>query len=183
MEKPTRLDIPIASGKLLAVVVGTNMKFRPLVISAILAALTGCVQAVQIQTQFDPLQHEYANKKGTAVVNGQAFMRRNDGIVVYAAGSPVYLMPSTPYTQEMYTKAAAAYMPVNITNADQRLAQYIRRSQANGEGRFSFSGVPDGSYILVTTVNWMAGDSQQGGDLTQLITVSDGKSLDVIMTR
>ncbi len=143
--------------------------------------LSGCVQTVQMQTPFDPAQHEFANKKGTATIAGQAFMRRNDGIVVYAAGSAVYLLPQTAYTQEIISKAAA-YGSLNITNADQRLALYIKRTQANGEGRFSFTGVPDGSYIVGTNVNWMAGDYQQGGDLMQVVTVSGGKSVDVILT-
>lgn len=159
------------------------MRFRLLVLAGVLAALAGCVQTVQMQTPFDPAQHEFANRKGTATLTGQAFMRRNDGIVVYAAGSPVYMLPNTAYTQEIVAKAAAAYGSLNITNADQRLAQYIRRSQANGEGRFSFADVPDGSYIVGTNVSWMAGDYQQGGDLMQVVTVSGGKSVDLILTR
>ncbi len=159
------------------------MKFRLLVIAGVLGALAGCVQTVQMQTPFDAAQHEFANKKGTAAITGQAFMRRNDGIVVYAAGSQVYLLPNTAYTQEIVSKAAGAYGTVNITNADRRLAQYIRRTQANGEGRFSFAGVPDGSYIVGTNVSWMAGDYQQGGDLIQAVVISGGKSVDVILTR
>lgn len=159
------------------------MKFRLLVMAGVLSALAGCVQTVQMQTPFDPAQHEFANKKGTATVAGQAFMRRNDGIVVYAAGSQVYLLPNTAYIQEIVSKAAGAYGTINITNADQRLAQYIRRTQANGEGRFSFTGVADGSYIVGTNVSWMAGDYQQGGDLIQAVTISGGKSVDVILTR
>lgn len=159
------------------------MKLRAILFAAGLAAVAGCVQTVTLQTPFDPAQHEYAMKPGKATVAGQAFMRRNDGIVVYAAGSPVYLLPDTAYTREIYSKGTNSYGPINLANADQRLVAYSRKGQADGEGRFSFAGVPDGGYLIVTGVTWMAGDSRQGGDLTQWVTVAGGQDVNAIISR
>lgn len=145
--------------------------------------LSGCVQTVTLDTPFENSAHEFANKPGGASVSGQAFMRRNDGVVVYAAGSPVFLLPQTAYTNEMLNKSNAGYGNVNFTNADGRLVHYTRKAQANGEGRFTFPGVPDGPYIIVTGVTWMAGDNRQGGDLTQRIAVSGGQNIETILTR
>ncbi|QJX06176.1 MULTISPECIES: hypothetical protein [Rhizobium] len=155
-------------------------KFLAVVIAAILA---GCVQSVTVKTQFNPAEHEFASKPGKAVVSGQAFMRRNDGIVVYAAGSPVYLLPNTSYVREIASYGGLTSGNAQLTNGDRRLVQYSKVSQANGEGRFSFSGISDGSYLVVTGVTWMAGDYRQGGDLMQAIAVSNGQNVDVIMAR
>lgn len=158
------------------------MKLRTIAIAAVLA-LGGCVQTATLETPFDNASHEFASKPGNATVTGQAFMRRNDGVVVYAAGSPVYLLPQTAYTSEMLNKSNAAYGNVNFTNADGRLVHYTKRAQANGEGRFTFNGIPDGPYIIITNVNWMAGDMRQGGDLSQRINVTGGQNVDAILTR
>lgn len=148
-----------------------------------LAFMTGCVQTYTIQTPFDPAEHAYAAKPGRAVVSGQAFLRRNDGMVVYAAGSRVYLLPNTSYVREIAATASGAFGNARLANGDQRLVQYSKVTQANGEGRFSFLGVPDGSYLVVTNVVWMAGNYTQGGDITQLVTVSNGQNVDIVMTR
>ncbi|QNQ39382.1 hypothetical protein [Brucella intermedia] len=145
--------------------------------------LAGCVQTANIDTPFTENSFQYILRQGQATVSGQGFMRRRDGMVVYAAGSPVVLVPKVPYTEEAFNKAQAAPFGVNFTNSDPRLKKYIRTTQANGEGRFSFSNVPDGSYYVVTKVQWMAGDVGQGGELSQAIHVSGGRNVDVILTR
>ena len=144
--------------------------------------LAGCVQTVAIDVPFSEAEHAYAIAAGRSTVSGQAFMRRNDGIVVYAAGSPVLLLPRTAYTNEIYRKATSATFGVNFTNMDQRLAKYSRKTTANGEGRFSFAGIPNGSYFVMTEVRLMAGDKPQGGDLVHIADVN-GQNVDVIMSR
>lgn len=148
-----------------------------------LLIFSGCVQTVSLTTPFNPAEHAFAKKPGSATISAQAFMRRNDGVVVYAAGSPAYLLPDTSYTREIYNKASTTYLPVNLTNADHRLVDYSRQTQANGEGRFAFSNIPEGRYLIVTGVSWMAGNYRQGGDLTQYVEVRGGKNVDVIVTR
>ncbi|MEO9612600.1 MAG: hypothetical protein ABJG86_09895 [Nitratireductor sp.] len=143
--------------------------------------LAGCVQTAEITTPFHEPDYAYALQPGTAEVSGQAFLRRNDGVVVYGAGGIVLLIPSTPYTREISSRGTAA--PVSFTNFDERLAKYVKRAQADGEGRFKFSGVPDGEYIASASVTWMAGRYRQGGEINKTIVIEDGKSVDVILTR
>lgn len=145
--------------------------------------MAACVQTVTVQTPFNPTDHEFASKPGQATVSGQAFMRRNDGIVVYAAGSRVMLLPASSYVREIYDASQKIYGATTVENLDPRLLHYTKLAQANGEGRFSFSGVPDGNYLIATQVVWMAGDLRQGGDLTTFVTVANGQSVDAILTR
>ena len=159
------------------------MRLRTFVLVAFAAMLAACVQTVTVGTPFDPAEHEFAVKPGHATITGQAFMRRNDGVVVYAAGSQVMLLPASSYVLEIYEASQKIYGAAKVGNLDQRLAVYTKAVQANGEGRFSFSGVPDGSYLIATQVVWMAGDMRQGGDLTKFVTVAGGQSVDTILTR
>lgn len=162
---------------------GEIMTTKTALLACVVACLAGCVQTATISTPFNPVEHEFAARHGAATISGQAFFRRNDGVVVYAAGSPVLLLPATGYVQEIVAKGSNPYAQTNFTNADQRLGQYIKKGQANGEGRFTFSGLSAGNYLVVTNVTWMAGNVPQGGDLTAYVTVADGQSVETILTR
>jgi hypothetical protein len=159
------------------------MKLHFATMLAAMLALAGCVQTASIDTAFNNSEHDYALKAGTATVNGQAFLRRRDGMVVYGAGGQVLLVPWTSYTQEMSQKASKAAFGVNFNNLDGRLAQYVKRTQADGEGRFTFNNVPDGNYVVSAMVTWMAGDASQGGEVRQHVSISNGQSANVILTR
>lgn len=83
----------------------------------------------------------------------------------------------------MSQKSAQAPFGVKLTNLDARLAHYVKRTQADGEGRFTFGSVPDGNYAVSAMVTWMAGDTPQGGEVRQNVTISGGKSANLILTR
>ncbi len=149
---------------------------------AVILLILGCAQPIALKTPFNPDEHEFALRPGKATVTAQAFMRRNDGIVVYAAGSEAMLWPATSYTKEIYDISQRTYI-TGCTNLDQRFMKYVRVTQADGEGKFSFRDIPDGEYLLLTQVHWKAGNSSQGGDLTRYITVSKGVSVEAILTQ
>jgi len=132
-----------------------------------------------------PPEAEYIHATGPNSIYGQAFLRRNDGVVVYAAGSDVTLIPYTPYAEErmrtIYGDRKTAYFKVNFENDDPLYHQYMRKTVANGEGRFSFEGLANGTYYITTHVEWMAGDSRQGGALMERVSVGGGNKAEVIL--
>lgn len=156
---------------------------RGILTAAIAVTMAGCVQTATIDTPFDEASLQYAAGQGQATISGQGFMRRRDGIVVYGAGSAVALAPKVPYTEEAFNKVQAAPFGVNFTNSDPRLKKYVRKTQANGEGRFTFNNVPNGSYYVCTRIEWMAGNNSQGGELCETVTVSNGQNAEVLLTR
>lgn len=149
------------------------------------AVLSGCVTAT-LTSSFNAADAAYINEIGTATVKGQAFLRRNDGVVVYGAGSEVFLIPKTAYSDErmaaIYGAGKTTYFGVQFKNEDPLYLQYTRKTVADGEGRFQFTNVRAGSYYITTTVMWMAGYSRQGGGLMERVSVTESQSADVIMS-
>lgn len=148
--------------------------------------LASCVTAPVIVSKFNPAEAEFINKSGTGIISGQAFLRRNDGIVVYAAGSEVILIPRTAYATE---RIGAIYRGGKLNNfmpepeqTDPLYRQMTRRARANGEGRFEFSGLADGDYYVVTDVVWNIGGARQGGSLMENASVRAGQPVQLIMT-
>lgn len=112
-------------------------------------------------------------------------MRRNDGVVVYAAGSEVNLIPVTTYSTErmnvIYGPTKFSAFGRSFKNDDQEYYQYMKTVIADGEGRFAFAGVPNGSYFVVTSVQWLAGNMPQGGALMERVTITAGANAEVIL--
>lgn len=169
---------------------------RKLLASAILAsAAVACAPiSVTLATAFDPAAHAYVSQAGTGRIDGQAFLRQAGGMVVTAAGETVELLPVTPYTTELLTALQTAEQQAllqgttaTIGNRDPRLEQYTRRTTADAQGNFSFTGLPPGDYYVHTEVRWLIpgqfGPAPQGGHLFERFTLAAGQSLRVILTR
>lgn len=160
---------------------------RLLLVCAVAAALTGCVaETVRLKSSFNQSEAAYIFKRGKGSISGQAFLRRNDGIVVYAAGSKVYLLPDTEYARErlrkIYGDRKYNSRPLRFEKTDAEYEKYQRTIVADGEGRFSFDGLADGKYAIVTTVVWNVGGARQGGTLLEWATITNGNAAKVIMT-
>jgi hypothetical protein len=155
--------------------------------------LAGCAaRTVQVSSTFDAKQAAYINTKGKATINGQAFLRRNDGIVVYAAGSKVFLIPVTAYAEE---RIAGLYQGKKYVNGLERVKieagdnpeyeSYMRTTKANGEGRFVFSEVAQGLYFVNTAVGWCVptqnGCDQQGGNLMDRVSIQGAEKVELIL--
>lgn len=157
-------------------------------ILACLAAilLQGCVSAPKIVSTFDPAEAAFINQAGTGRISGQAFLRRNDGMVVYAAGSDVILIPRTTYATErmnaLYRGGKINSLVPEPENTDPRYISMTRKTRANGEGRFEFDGLADGDYYIVTRVVWLIGGYTQGGNLMETASIRNGQAVEIIMT-
>lgn len=168
------------------------------------ALLTGCASTPPPQptASFNPAEAQYSRARGTATVKGQAFLRRNDGVVVYGAGSDVMLIPKTSYADEVFQasfKGRKLRMEVrlfgnagpNLMNNDYSLdpamEAFVRRQKADGQGNFAFESIPPGEYFILTRVTWCVpsryGCEQQGGDLLETVRVAPtDKVLNAMLT-
>ncbi len=165
---------------------------RLFAIAMISAATAGCASPPPPPVSgFNPAEAQYARARGAATVKGQAFLRRNDGVVVYGAGSDVALLPKTSYTDETLRAAfrgsklrmeirllgnAGPNLLNNDYQIDPAMDPYIRRHKADGQGNFAFDGVPPGEYYILTRITWCVPSryscDQQGGDLLETVRIT-----------
>lgn len=146
-----------------------SMRFAPALTAAaaIVAALAACAPVpgptgyVPVPSAaFNAADFGWSMRNGTAGINGAVAYGR-DGQSFACTGS-VALTPDTPYTrarfQTLYGSVEQAAIPEAVVrartvadpNADYR--SYIRTATCEN-GRFRFSGLPDGGWFLITPVS------------------------------
>jgi len=131
-----------------------------------------------------PADVQWASAKGTASVDGQAFLKTVGGDVKYGAGNEVDLVPvcagSTEWVARQVNSGYGA--PVDST-----LLRVMRTTTSGGDGKFHFGDLPAGDYYVVTTVTWQAptryGLEKQGGFLANKVRATEGQVATVIVTK
>lgn len=137
---------------------------------------------------FNVEEVRWSLETGTAIIEGQAFLKTRGGDVKYGAGNPVYLMPHSPHSFAWYASLTAGRAK-NSPSMDPGLAAVTRKTVAGGDGRFRFEGLPAGPYLILTGVTWQTatgygGSLQtQGGFVGAPVTAESGKTVSVIVTR
>lgn len=87
------------------------------------------------------------------------------------AGSPVWLTPATPHFRWISELPDARVAPA-LARPD--LAEYIRTSFCDVEGRFAFDSVPAGDYLAGTVIEWEIPNPAFGVTFTASATMSQG---------
>lgn len=147
--------------------------------------LAGCVSGPKLESVFNPGEADAINQSGFGAVNGQAFLKRSDGSVVYAAGSEIYLIPRSAYAD-----AHMAYLfhgakfnnTVEEPSIEPAYLSMTKRTKADGYGRFTFSLLADGDYYLLTKITWKEGKVEAGGNLMEFVSLNGGQTVQVFMT-
>jgi hypothetical protein len=70
------------------------VRIVPAVFCAVLVASS---QTARIAAPFDPGAAAYVLDKGSGTIQGEAFLRRDSGTIMTAAGERVFLIPATAY--------------------------------------------------------------------------------------
>lgn len=127
-------------------------------------------------------------KEGTATLTGQAFLSTRGGDVKKAAGRPVTLDPVTPYALEWYAQIGTNTDRFSDAPPDTLFRQARHVTTADADGKFRFANLPEGRYILRTTVTWEAPTGYryslqtQGGVVSEIVDLKNGESKEVIMS-
>jgi hypothetical protein len=132
-----------------------------------------------MQTEFDYSEHEPYAQPGGNGISGRAYLKPqgNDGQVT-CAGNRVLLLPATPYFREMFWHMiVAGSEPEAPKRPYPSLKNMIRRTECDAQGNFSFSGVPDGNWFVLTQVN-----AKRGGVLITETTLANGATIKLFLT-
>jgi hypothetical protein len=158
-----------------------------IVLGAAGICLTGC-QSARVQSRFDAKAAEYVLKGGTGRIDGQAFLKRDYGRLVTAAGERVFLLPATPYTMErferMFGGERRAYFGTEIEDTPAEYYRYRRETKVDMTGKFSFEDLAPGHYIVATRVFWTEPKSYytHGGAVYDLVEVKKDETTAAIIS-
>ena len=141
------------------------------------------------------------SKPGTASINGQAFVVVRGGDVLLdgqgylttisdnartASGSDVTLDPATPFAMDWYMKSGTSLRRFGNAPKDATFRAARRTVVADESGKFTFTNLPAGRYIVRTTITWQTPrDSYrmmtQGGVASAVIDLVEGEAKTVIL--
>lgn len=156
------------------------------VLFAACISLLGCVSADVATVPFDATTASYINKSGRNSITGEAFRKRNDGMLVTCAGEEVILFPVTQYAMQRITHiygnvngGRTNNVLVSAGSSDPQYLKYTRTTRCDSNGQFAFNGVADGDYYVVTRVVWNPTESiiPEGGAHGGRVQVSGGKTV------
>jgi len=116
-------------------------------------------QSLPPPTPFDPRAFAWSAQPGSDSLVGVLRYRRQ-GLPYGCAGEDVLLIPDVPWSRRrmiiLYGAASSAAVPVSIVRArtpsapSGDYARFVRRTTCDADGRFSFQGLPDGGWFVVT---------------------------------
>ncbi len=171
------------------------MKLKFFLFFIFIILFSGCMNKkmiIPLSNEFNKHEAEYVLKKGNNTIKGNAFMRQLGGGIVTCAGYEVILLPVTKYSSEriqnLYNstyKGYANYYRLNsiqFTPESLEYTDYEKKLQSNSDGRFTFENIPDGEYLVLAQVTWVAGNEIQGGCLMKRVSVHGGETQDIIMS-
>jgi hypothetical protein len=141
------------------------------------------------------------SQPGTAAIDGQAYVVIRGGDVLLdtkgylttisdnartASGSDVTLDPATPFAMDWYMKSGTSLRRFGNAPKDATFLAARRTAVADESGRFKFTGLPPGRYIIRTTITWQTPrDSYrmmtQGGVASAVIDLADGEQKTVVI--
>jgi hypothetical protein len=144
--------------------------------------------AVPVTAAFDATSAEYILKTGKGRIEGQAFLRRDQGRLVTAAGERVFLIPATAYAVERFDRMFGGDRRSYYGNAvEDPPPEYLalrRETKVDMTGRFTFENLARGRYIVATRVFWTEPKSffTHGGAMYDVVDVKDDETTTAIIS-
>lgn len=94
-------------------------------------------------------EYKALNRTGKGRIKGSIYVKKAYK-KIFGKYTRLYLNPITSYSKQWYTEGYIS--GYKMEKADKRLFNYLRFTASDNEGKFTFHGVPNGSYYLIGTV-------------------------------
>ncbi len=138
--------------------------------------LAGCVPVrkdVKMTKSFNHSDHRGYSQSGNNTIAGQAFLRQRGGGTVTCAGFEVFLMPNTPFFQEIINIIRQGNKPAIYGSP---FTGYGHKTICDAQGNFEFNNIPSLPWVVMTEVKWMV-KSQQGGILLKHVNLTKNEKI------
>ncbi len=155
------------------------------------ALLVGACQmgpSAPINAVFDQKSSEYILKSGSGRIDGQAFLKRDYGRLVTAAGERVFLIPATAYAVERFDRMFGgdrrSYYGNQVDEPPPEYLTYRRETKVDMGGKFAFEKLAPGRYIVATRVFWTEPKSffTHGGAMYDVVDVKNDETATAIIS-
>lgn len=153
--------------------------------------ITGCGpvgDAARIEAAFDAKAAEFSLKRGTGIIEGEAFLRRDYGRLVTAAGERVFLIPATAYAVERFDRMFGgdrrSYFGNSVEEPPPEYYRFRRETKVDMRGKFTFENLAPGRYIVATRVFWTEPKSffTHGGAMYDVVDVKNDATTSAILS-
>lgn len=128
---------------------------------------------------FDPAAAAYVLKPGTATITGEILSVGKQQRVFRGKGALVRLIPQTAYAGEYINKLFGdrnVYRWVSsVKGVDKRFLQSMRFATADNLGKYTFYGVPQGTYYVYTSTRLLSGYFA----VYRRVTIANGQTLEL----
>ncbi len=148
------------------------------------------VNARPIVLSASPEEYATYSQPGTGVLTGQAFLTTRGGDVKKGAGRLVTLDPLTTYSKSWYLRSGRGIETFEVAPPDSLFLRTRKTTTTDAEGRFRFTNVPAGTYLVRTIVTWeapvlspRAGLERQGGVVSEVVSIQPGEPQEVILSK
>ncbi len=100
--------------------------------------------------EFPVSEYTHLARIGKGTIKGTIYVKDYYDRRVLGASTRLYLNPITSYSEQWYQESYLGGYKMKA--ADPRLFNYLKFTASDKNGKFSFYGVPSGSYYLIGTV-------------------------------
>src|SRR5437868_6109144 len=156
------------------------------------APTTVAASAANTTVAFRPADFAWSQVAGKGGIEGQLTYGQS-GQPFSCAASAVVLTPETPWVKRrmliLYNSDQGSILPAADVRArtppgsSQDYSGYVRRTTCDASGHFSFSGLPDGSWFVITVAKPAAAGGPPGRDVAIMrrVTLKNGQVAKVKM--
>lgn len=140
-----------------------------------------------VDAQFDPDEASFFVVPGSATISGQAFVTVRK-TTQYSPRYPVRLVPSTSFSRgwiaaQFDNKKQGGYVSLAGLPSDdlKQFVTYTRVTQMDGQGRFSFTSVPDGDYFIIADVAFRLTGQLTKRKIYEAVSIKEGQDVEVTL--
>ena len=162
---------------------------RMIVLAACALMVSGCFGPPEVQLpRFNAFDVEFANKKGTGVIEGDLFARTRGGDTKLGSGATIQICPYNGHVQEYWRSYANTANPlyqsptygyIGQDQLDYAAMSFVESTTADSQGRFRFEDLAPGRYIVHGKFEWRNKSGAYGRQVavaTTTVRVEDGKT-------
>ena len=142
---------------------------------------------IAVESKFDPDEISWVKKEGTAIVEGEAYIKLEDGSYKGCSGFSIELLPVSAYSDERIYKTYGSNKsgqilikenPPKFTPDHKLYHDLVIKSTCDSENRFSFSNVHPGDYYIMAFIIW---NGTEGGGVMKRVSLKDGSKLRAVL--